>query len=94
MADQVWRMCVGCRARDSIAALVRVVKSPTSANALVVDYARRLPGRGAWVHPRAKCLQQAVSQQTFGRALRLSGVLDAEALIGLTERSVAKHKQK
>ena len=84
MANQVVRMCVGCRKRDQANALVRVVKSTEGANALVVDPARRLPGRGAWLHPNAKCLEQAVKRQAFGRALRLSGAVGALELAALT----------
>ena len=38
---------------------------------LVVDGRRRAPGRGAYVHPAAECLQTAIARRAFGRALRL-----------------------
>lgn len=39
---------------------------------LVPDPAGRLPGRGAWIHPSAACLEQAERRRAFGRALRLT----------------------
>ncbi|WP_425546382.1 YlxR family protein [Amycolatopsis minnesotensis] len=44
---------------------------------LVVDERRRLPGRGAWLHPGPECLAKAERRRAFPRALRVSGVLDA-----------------
>jgi len=84
MANQVWRMCVGCRKRDPITVLVRVARSLDEANALVFDLAKRLPGRGAWVHPTAVCVSQAISRKAFSRALRHHGELDTSGLERLT----------
>ena len=38
---------------------------------LVPDPRRRLPGRGAWLHPSTTCFEQAVRRKAFTRALRL-----------------------
>lgn len=46
----------------------------------MVDELAVLPGRGAWVHPIAKCLKQAVSRGSFARALKVSGSLDTSPL--------------
>ena len=54
------RTCVGCRLRADRAGLLRVVVAD---GVLVVDPRRRLPGRGASVHPDPACV----------RALRLDG---------------------
>lgn len=48
--------------------------------ALVVDVARRMPGRGAWLHPDLHCLELAVKRRAFGRALRVAAPLDASAV--------------
>jgi len=61
---------------------------------LVPDPVRRMPGRGAHVHPDPACLALAVRRQAFRRALRLSGVPDAGVLVefvdrGARERSAA-----
>ncbi|MGK9148667.1 DUF448 domain-containing protein [Plantibacter flavus] len=72
------RTCVGCRRREPRSALLRVVAGDEE---LVADTAARLPGRGAWVHPVTKCVEQAVQRRAFTRALRLSGGLDASALL-------------
>ncbi|KQU34781.1 MULTISPECIES: YlxR family protein [unclassified Rhodococcus (in: high G+C Gram-positive bacteria)] len=76
------RTCVGCRQRESPSALVRIVAgvSDTGTVGAVVDHRRRLPGRGAWLHPDATCLQQAERRRAFGRALRVTGPLDLSAL--------------
>jgi len=40
------------------------------------DPRRRLPGRGAWLHPDPGCLDTAERRRAFGRALRVSEHLD------------------
>jgi len=40
---------------------------------LVVDTGRRMPGRGAWLHPDRACLELAERRRAFGRALRVAG---------------------
>ena len=47
---------------------------------LVPDVQRRLPGRGAHLHPTAQCLDQAEKRRAFPRALRMAGPLDPSAL--------------
>ncbi|WP_232211832.1 YlxR family protein [Saccharomonospora halophila] len=41
---------------------------------VVVDERRRLPGRGAWLHPDRGCLGRAERRRAFPRALRAKGV--------------------
>nr|WP_227838510.1 YlxR family protein [Nocardia aurantia] len=79
------RTCIGCRRRELAADLLRVVawSSPESSGgvvAVVPDPQRRLPGRGAWLHPSSVCLSTAERRRAFGRALRVSGQLDISAL--------------
>ncbi len=62
------RTCVGCRKRAPADELLRVV---ARSGALVPDPRRRLPGRGASVHPTPECLHAAVRRRAFPRALRL-----------------------
>ncbi|MEV7527908.1 MULTISPECIES: YlxR family protein [Agrococcus] len=59
------RTCLGCRARTEPAHLVRIV---AQGDAAVVDPDRRLPGRGAWVHPTQQCAERAL--RALPRALR------------------------
>lgn len=47
---------------------------------LTPDPRRRLPGRGAWLHPDPECLHRAERRSAFPRALRVHGKLDAGAL--------------
>ncbi|MEU6644877.1 YlxR family protein [Saccharomonospora sp. NPDC046836] len=76
------RTCVGCRQRALIGELLRVV---AVGGALVVDERRRLPGRGAWVHPVAECLAKAERRRAFSRALRVQGTLDTGGVRGHVE---------
>jgi len=67
------RTCVGCRSRADRAGLLRVVVAD---GVLVVDPGRRLPGRGASVHPDLACVDLADKRRAFARALRVDGPLD------------------
>ncbi|MFO7689198.1 MAG: YlxR family protein [Cryobacterium sp.] len=71
------RTCIGCRSRAARSSLLRVVAGTSE---LVVDETATLPGRGAWLHPTASCFQEAQKRRAFGRALRVSGQLDAKQL--------------
>ena len=64
------RTCVGCRLRADRAGLLRVVVAD---GVLVVDPGRRLPGRGASVHPDPACVELADKRRAFARALRVDG---------------------
>lgn len=93
------RTCVGCRSRTLSSDLLRVVAVPgaTSGFALAPDPARRLPGRGAWLHPSTDCLKSAERRRAFGRALRVQGDLDLSALVSRIaaeedEASVVRHQ--
>ncbi|WP_256381282.1 YlxR family protein [Blastococcus tunisiensis] len=61
---------MGCRVRAPASELLRVV---VRSGALVPDPRRRLPGRGASVHPTPECLRAAERRRAFSRALRLPG---------------------
>ncbi|WP_203745305.1 YlxR family protein [Actinoplanes cyaneus] len=75
------RTCVGCRKRAPAASLLRFVAAGSGKDLrLQPDPSRRLPGRGAHVHPDPVCFGQAERRRAFGRALRLTGVADAGLL--------------
>ena len=65
------RTCIGCRTRDSVSELVRLVADPTEG--CVVDPDRSKPGRGANIHPRAECIELAARRRALPRALRSRG---------------------
>lgn len=73
------RTCVGCRGRAEAAQLLRLVLVD---GAVIPDHGRRLPGRGAWIHPRQACLEVASRRRVWVRALRAVGPVDASALDG------------
>jgi predicted RNA-binding protein YlxR (DUF448 family) len=76
------RTCVGCRKRALASELLRVVAVDCGAGefSIVADPARRRPGRGAHLHPDPACLVLAERRRAFGRALRVTGVLDTGPL--------------
>jgi predicted RNA-binding protein YlxR (DUF448 family) len=76
------RTCVGCRQRVAAGELLRVVAVD---GALVPDPSRRLPGRGAHVHPVVECLDLAEKRRAFPRALRVAGPLDTAVVRAAAE---------
>jgi uncharacterized protein len=87
------RTCVGCRVRAPADDLLRVVAVD---GALAPDPRRRLPGRGAWLHPVPECLARAERRSAFPRALRVPGPLDVDRVrsylqAGAAPRGPAQH---
>ncbi|MGY1917228.1 YlxR family protein [Blastococcus sp. SYSU DS0973] len=68
---------MGCRKRAPVDDLLRVV---VVAGDLVPDPRRRLPGRGASLHPTAECLRAAERRRAFPRALRTSAPVEVGPL--------------
>ena len=64
------RTCVGCRKREPRSVLVRLV---LEGDRVVVDPRGAAPGRGAWLHPGAHCLETAQKRKAIARALRATG---------------------
>jgi uncharacterized protein len=62
------RTCLGCRQTLDRHQLVRFVVHP--AGGLLVDYQGKLPGRGAYTHIDAGCIETATRRQQFDRAFR------------------------
>jgi predicted RNA-binding protein YlxR (DUF448 family) len=60
-----------------------VVAVPTGNGeyAVIVDTARSLPGRGAWLHPVRQCAQQAIRRRAFTKALRIARTPETSALV-------------
>jgi predicted RNA-binding protein YlxR (DUF448 family) len=76
------RTCVGCRKRELAVELLRVVAVDGNGEyAVTVDPARKLPGRGAWLHPEQACLDAAIRRRAFVRALRIAGSPDITAVV-------------
>ncbi|WP_251043312.1 YlxR family protein [Arthrobacter sp. ISL-48] len=67
--DQPQRTCIGCRNKGPRSELLRLVAEGSGSAAVLVDERRRMPGRGAWLHPSESCLALAVKRRAFGRAL-------------------------
>ena len=88
------RTCVGCKKRAVAGELLRVVAQD---GRLVADTRRRLPGRGAWLHPEPECLAKAERRRAFPRALKVPRTLDAagvrhhleEITVGMADRGTA-----
>jgi len=67
------RTCVGCRQVAASAQLVRLVRESAPDGAVPrvsVDPTRSAPGRGAWLHPDASCLDLALRRGGFARSFR------------------------
>ena len=76
MSVESVRTCLGCRQRAARHELLRVVATDQGSGLTVVpDPGRRLPGRGASLHPTPECLALAIRRRAFSRALRVEGRL-------------------
>jgi len=66
------RTCIGCRERAAKSELLRVVAGSDheGRSAVVPDPDSTAPGRGAHLHPSARCYELAVRRRAFPRALR------------------------
>ncbi|MBS2962869.1 YlxR family protein [Actinocrinis puniceicyclus] len=83
------RTCVGCRARDAQDRLLRIVAGEGE---VLPDPGRRLPGRGAYLHPRLACLALAERKRAFPRALRLPGPFALSAVRARLEACEAQSR--
>ncbi|MDP4756546.1 MAG: YlxR family protein [Aquiluna sp.] len=68
------RTCVGCRQRDSVGQLIKVV---TEGNQFSIDSKRKLGGRGAWFHPH--CGDLVLTRRGLQRALGDASTASLEA---------------
>jgi uncharacterized protein len=90
------RTCVGCRKRAPASELLRIVADEAAPGRFlaVPDPRRMRPGRGAHLHRDPACLALAQRRNAFGRALRVTGVVDtgelAEAVVMTVETGTAK----
>ncbi len=64
------RTCVGCRTVNAKRQFVRLVR--TAAGQVEVDPTGKAAGRGAYLHERRACWQQALARRTLDQALRLT----------------------
>jgi len=71
------RRCLGCLAPDTTENLLRCVAVD---NRVVVDEAKKQPGRGAWVHPTGHCLERSLKRRAWVRALKQGSGLDCSAV--------------
>ena len=53
---------------------------------ITADPGQSLPGRGAHLHPDARCLDQARRRRAFGRALRVEGPVEMSQVEALAEQ--------
>lgn len=84
------RTCIGCRKREEQNQMVRLALDPQAVpRTVVVDLRRRLPGRGAWLHPSTDCLQSAVSRRAFARAFR--GPVETSELADSLQQAPTDH---
>jgi len=63
------RTCIACRQVANKRSLVRVVRA--SDGFAYVDRTGKVNGRGAYVHPREQCFDEAIRRRKFDHALRI-----------------------
>ena len=65
---QAVRTCVACRQEAGKADLIRLVRKPDGS--VGVDREGRAPGRGAYLHATAECIELARKRRSVDRALK------------------------
>lgn len=63
------RTCIACRLTGGKRGLCRIVRTPEGE--LLVDRTGKRSGRGAYVHPEAGCVREALKGEKLARALRI-----------------------
>lgn len=63
------RTCMGCKQIEYKRALVRIVRA--TAGGVKVDSFGHVPGRGAYIHPSAECLNNAFKRNAVQRSLKV-----------------------
>jgi predicted RNA-binding protein YlxR (DUF448 family) len=81
------RLCLATREVTPAAELIRYVTDP--GGRVVPDLECKLPGRGAWVTGARSCLEAAIRQKAFARALRAATAIPDD-LPDLVERLLRK----
>ncbi|MEY3278152.1 MAG: hypothetical protein RLZZ426_638 [Actinomycetota bacterium] len=71
------RTCVGCRRREAVSDLIRLV---VLEGLVVLDRNRTLPGRGAHIHPTQECVQLAVTRKALPRAFTETATTTIEGI--------------
>ena len=74
------RICIGCRQTKVTTELLRFALDESGA--LRVDYRGTAAGRGAWMCPNPRCLQQALKRNAFNRSFRQRVSYDTASLPG------------
>jgi uncharacterized protein len=62
------RTCVGCRLAAPKSDLLRMARAPDGG--IVIDPTGRAPGRGAYLHPDAGCVDAGFRRSGLAKALR------------------------
>ena len=82
------RTCVACREEAGKGALVRVVRRPDGT--AVVDRSGNAPGRGAYLHSVAACLETARKRKALERSLKATVGPDVWAELVKTNTQVER----
>ena len=82
------RFCLGCQQSLPKKSLVRIVRSPEGEYA--VDATGKLPGRGAYICPKAECFEKA--QKSRGLERSFKGKVPQEVYEQLAEQVASMEK--
>jgi len=82
------RFCLGCQQSLPKKSLVRIVRSP--AGEYAVDATGKLPGRGAYICPKAECFEKA--QKSRGLERSFKGKVPQEVYEQLAEQVASLEK--
>lgn len=73
------RTCIGCGQVEPKRAMVRIVRTPDGG--VQIDATGKRSGRGAYIHPRAGCWQNALKRGALERALETTLTTEEKDLL-------------
>ena len=82
------RTCVGCRQVRPKREMIRLVRTPTEG--VLIDRSGKRAGRGAYLCPKRRCWETALSKGHLAQALKTTLTVEEQAMLRAFGQSLAE----